>query len=86
MSMALHSSKIAAESVDQFLRKEISRQEMEDNYARKWQKEFATRLQTGRFIQSLFGKTWATGLFINAMKKLPYVTRQLIKHTHGKPF
>jgi menaquinone-9 beta-reductase len=86
MSMALHSSKIAAGIIDQFLQKKISRNEMELNYTKRWKSEFATRLKTGRFIQSLFGKTWMTGLFIETMEKLPSLTRVLIKRTHGKPF
>ncbi|MEO6721481.1 MAG: NAD(P)/FAD-dependent oxidoreductase [Ferruginibacter sp.] len=86
MSMALHSSKIAVEFIHQFLQKKISRGEMEINYTKKWQQEFSGRLSIGRFIQSLFGKTWMTNLFVGAMKRLPAVTKKLIRSTHGDPF
>jgi menaquinone-9 beta-reductase len=86
MSMALHSSKIAAEFIHKFLQKKINRREMETGYTKTWQQEFAGRLRTGRFIQGLFGKTWMTNLFVGVMKRLPAVTKRLIRGTHGKPF
>ncbi len=86
MSMALHSSKIAAGFVDDFLQKNISRKEMEDGYKNKWQKVFAARVKEGMRIQSFFGKKWITNLFIRTMKLLPGITRKIITHTHGQPF
>ena len=86
MSMALHSSKIAVEFINQFLQQTITRQQMENEYAKKWQQVFSKRLSTGRFIQSLFGKSWTTDLFVGLMKRFPFVTRQLIKNTHGESF
>ena len=86
MSMALHSSKIAAGFINQFLQGNKTRQQMENEYAKKWQQVFSKRLSTGRVIQSLFGKSWTTDLFVGLMKRLPFVTRQLIKNTHGESF
>lgn len=86
MSMALHSSKIAFEKIDKFLKKEISREEMEKQYEVEWNKIFSNRLQTGRIIQSLFGKIWLTNAFISTMKYFPFFIRRLIRSTHGKPF
>ncbi len=56
MSIAFHTSKIAFEQIDSFLKGNISRKEMENNYTTKWQKEFASRLRTGRINPILFWK------------------------------
>lgn len=86
MSMALHSSKLASNNISNFLQKKINRLQLENAYSEDWQKTFGKRVQTGRIIQQLFGKTWVTNLFISIMKKLPFFTTQLIKQTHGEEF
>jgi menaquinone-9 beta-reductase len=86
MSMALHGSKIAAAFVNDFLKGKINREQMEINYTKEWKKIFSTRLFTGRVVQQLFGKPWGTNIFIQVMKLMPFVTRQIIRLTHGKPF
>ncbi len=86
MSMALHGSKIAAALVNDFLNGKISRELLELNYIKEWDKTFSARLFTGRVIQQCFGKAWGTNLFIQIMKLMPFVTRMLIRQTHGKPF
>ncbi len=86
MSMALHSSKIAGEIINDFLQQKISRQQMETNYQNHWQQLFAKRLNAGRLIQRLFGKIWATNIFISILKRCPKLTAKLIKQTHGEPF
>lgn len=86
MSMALHSSKIAAAFADDFLQNRISRKEMEQQYKNSWQKAFASRVKEGMRIQSFFGKKWLTNLFVSTMKMLPGLTRKIITHTHGQPF
>ena len=86
MSMAMHGSKIAAELIDEFLNKKISRSELENNYCANWKKIFEKRLRTGRIIQRFFGKIWMTNLFVRTMKVIPPLTRWVIKQTHGEPF
>ena len=86
MSMALHASKIASGFIHEFLSGKISRAEMEEGYSKKWRSTFAKRLQAGRWIQSMFGKVWITNFFIGLMKKMPGLTRVLIKKTHGESF
>jgi flavin-dependent dehydrogenase len=86
MSMALHSAKIVTPLIDQFLRGNISRTVLEDDYCRQWKQLFEKRLRTGRMIQKLFGRKWVTNVFISIMKKFPALTRKLIRQTHGKPF
>ena len=86
MSMALHSSKMTAIVIDDFLQNNISRKELENIYTKNWQHIFGKRIRTGRIIQQLFGKIWVTNLFISLMKRLPFLTGKLIKKTHGQPF
>jgi flavin-dependent dehydrogenase len=86
MSMALHGSKIAAGFIYRFLKGEISRELMENDYTREWRSAFYKRLRTGRWIQSFFGKVWMTNFFISFLKIFPSLTKALIKRTHGYPF
>ena len=86
MSMAMHASKIAAEQILKFLEGTISRQTMEQEYAKKWNKLFANRLRTGRMLQRLFDSQWLTTLIIRLGRTFPSVIRSLIKQTHGDPF
>ena len=86
MSMALHGSKIAASFIHSFLSEEISREEMESAYTSQWKLIFGKRLQTGRWIQAMFGKVWVTNFFISILKKSNVLTKMLIRQTHGDPF
>jgi len=86
MSMAMHSSKIAAECVHLFLKKIISRNDMENMYLNKWKKEFEKRLSSGRLIQKMFGKEKVTNLFIGAVKHFPFIINRIVRSTHGKEF
>lgn len=86
MSMALHGSKIAALLIDDFFMDKINRQQLEYEYSKTWKKNFEKRLQYGRRIQTLFGKIWTTNMFVAVMKRLPFITKQLIRQTHGDPF
>ncbi len=86
MSMALHSSKIAFENINSFLKKEITRQKMESQFVFQWQKAFKSRLRNGRMIQKLFGKAKTTNFFIGVIKYFPSLIRKMIKMTHGKEF
>lgn len=86
MSMALHSSKIAFDSIDLFLAQKITREEMENRYASQWQQEFSSRLRNGRMIQKLFGKVTLTNFFVKSIKHFPFLIQQMIRATHGREF
>jgi flavin-dependent dehydrogenase len=86
MSMAMHASKLLYNQLLAVFYKKQNITNAKHTYNQQWQKQFATRLKTGRLIQSLFGKPFATNALINTFKKIPFATRQLIKLTHGKPF
>jgi len=86
MSMALHGSKIYFQWLQKYFDKQITRSDMENGYMQEWHRHFHTRLQTGRMVQSLFGKELMTNVFINAIKPFPGFISYLIRKTHGQPF
>jgi menaquinone-9 beta-reductase len=86
MSLALHSSKIAARHIDSFLKNLISRRQLEENYTREWQKQFAGRLKTGRILQGFFGDVRLSNFFVSMFRVLPFLSKTVIKKTHGQPF
>jgi flavin-dependent dehydrogenase len=86
MSMALHGSKLAAKAIQGFLDDRLSREAMEDQYAKTWHSHFSSRLRTGRRIQRLFGKKWITNAFVGIAKSSPFLVNSLIRKTHGKTF
>ena len=86
MSMALHASKIAFECMDQFLRGETERHEMEQEYTDRWNRKFRRRLQAGRILQGFFGKEVLSNLMVRSLKPFPGVISWLISKTHGEPF
>ena len=86
MSMALHASKIAAEQIQEFLEKKLSREEMERNYTNRWNKLFANRMKAGRVLQKLMLNRWLISLTIGIGKVFPGILRFMIRQTHGRPF
>ncbi len=86
MSMAMQSGKIAFQNIRMFLNGQISRQTMEENYARQWQKTFGRRMFVGRNIQKLFGNNYTTSQFLKLMQAVPSLSNYLIRQTHGRAF
>ncbi len=86
MSMAMHASKLAFELITRFLNNEISRVQLEENYVKMWNKQFAQRISAGAFLQHTFGKEKLTNLSIRFLSNFPKLTSRLIALTHGKPF
>lgn len=86
MSMAFHSAALAADCLEPFLKGAIGREEMEQEYQRRWDRHFKRRLRAGRAIQSMFGNVKVTGFFLGLLRVLPFLKRPLIRMTHGKSF
>lgn len=83
MSMALFSSKIAAELIQQRLAGTITRAQLENSYVHEWKQAFGRRLLAGRVIQSLFGKEWLTNKTIGFLKHFPRLVSRIVRQTHG---
>jgi flavin-dependent dehydrogenase len=86
MSIALHTSKIGFQLIHRFLRGEIDRFQLEKEYKRQWRHHFAQRLQAGRTLQQFFGSTILSNFFVGVFKAAPFLSKPVIRMTHGKPF
>ena len=86
MSMALHASKIAAEQILDFLKNKISRDELENNYSKQWNKLFSGRMRAGRILQKLMLNNWLISFTISVGKIFPRIIKFMIRRTHGQPF
>lgn len=86
MSMAMHSSKIAASLIKAHLQGKVTFSELKHQYVKQWKNEFEKRMMTGRFIQKLFGGVFTTNIFISFLKLFPALTSVIIKKTHGSSF
>lgn len=86
MSMALHSSKILAELINEHLNGKIGFDVMCQLYTKRWKAIFGRRVKTGRTVQRFLGRTTITSAFISILNLFPILSKALIKSTHGKPF
>lgn len=86
MSMALLSSKIAATLLTQYLNRELTLAQLQQQYAQQWQKQFGARLAAGRLLQRFFGREVLSNLFVQTFHAAPFLAKSIIKKTHGAPF
>ncbi len=87
MAMAIHSSKILADVIIPFMKRENpEREAMESAYRKAWKAQFAFRLSSGRKIQQLFGHPAFSRLAVRIGQYTPPVARYLMSKTHGVPF
>lgn len=86
MSMALHSSKLAAGFAGSYLNGMCTRKEMEVSYTAAYNAQFGRRLKAGRFLQRFFGRELITSSFVGLLKAVPFLAKPIIKNTHGRPF
>lgn len=82
MAMAIQAGKLAAEA----LINNDSRAEIELYYTTHWKQIFERRLYVGRNVQALFGAKSASRFTRHLIAHVPFLAKQIIKNTHGKPF
>lgn len=82
MAIAIHAGKLAAEAILQG----ENQLEIESIYQNSWNSIFANRLKLGRNVQQLFGSSFTSKITRNLMEHVPFIAKQIIKNTHGKPF
>ncbi len=85
MAMAIHSAKLASESVSNFIENKISRNQMENEYFKKWNYNFKNRLKIGRLLGTLLQKEKLANLILKILLVFPFLLPIIIKKTHGKP-
>ncbi|MFY0671964.1 MAG: NAD(P)/FAD-dependent oxidoreductase [Bacteroidia bacterium] len=86
MSMAMHASKLASEEVVKFLAGKATRDQMEANYTKLWQKHFGKRVKRARKYQNMFFKENLVSSVMSAANVVPFVGKLMVKSTHGKSF
>ncbi len=86
MALAIHAAKIVSELVKEYMDGNLTREQLEINYSKKWTSLFANRLWAGRQIQRLFGDDWTSNLAVNLMRTSKPIAELIIRKTHGVSF
>ena len=69
-----------------FFSRHTNKKHLIQAYQHAWNNQFNLRIQSGYYLQSLFGKKNTTHLVLKTLDKLPVSTQKIIKLTHGTPF
>lgn len=86
MAMAIHSAKLAAESILKHYRKEgFDRINIEKAYMRKWDLNFRSRMKTGRILQKVLLNPALAEISQNLVKQFPALLPAIVAKTHGNP-
>lgn len=86
MAMAVHSAKLVAELLEQFFDGTIkTRQELEKKYIEAWDFHFKKRLDAGRMIARILGKSIISENLMKLLVHFPSLLPKIITRTHGKP-
>ena len=85
MAMAIHGAKIASEMVIRFYAGQLTREELETEYAKTWKNIFNSRLAAGRIFSEVLQKEKLASMLTDAMLLFPQVFPALVRQTHGRP-
>lgn len=86
MAMAIRSAQLFSELfLKAFQKSDFDRNNLEKEYSNHWQKEFGSRLKTGRFIQRILMNPLSSKLGFSMAKSIPSLIPKLIEKTHGSP-
>ncbi|QED39062.1 NAD(P)/FAD-dependent oxidoreductase [Antarcticibacterium arcticum] len=86
MAMAIHSAKLAAESIlKHFKPSNFNREAMEKEYINKWDDAFSGRLETGRLLQKVLMHSSLAEISRHTLNIFPDLLPHIIKKTHGNP-
>jgi hypothetical protein len=69
-----------------FLNGQIDRKDLNKIYTEKWQDNFEKRIKVGFYLQKLFGRNILTNISISTLKYLPFISKKIIRLTHGDKF
>ncbi len=85
MAMAIHSAKLASESIlENFNEGNFDRRNIEKRYIKYWRKNFRSRLRMGRFLQRILLNSWMAGISQMIIYNFPSILPAIISKTHGK--
>jgi flavin-dependent dehydrogenase len=86
MAMAIQSARLLTAEAIPFVQGTVTRAQMEEQYRKRWDDEFAIRLWRGRQIQKLFGRELTSRIAVSLVMNIPPLARSIVKNTHGRPF
>lgn len=86
MSMGMNASFLLYGLLLDYLDGRISRAELEQQYTHAWRRLLLLRITAGRLIHQFFGRPALTTLAIRFLKRIPGLTNQVLKLTHGKSY
>ncbi|MDL5512819.1 NAD(P)/FAD-dependent oxidoreductase [Arenibacter sp. M-2] len=85
MAMAIHSAKIASESIHGYFKNGGNdRLQLESDYETQWKHTFAKRLWLGRQLQAVMLSPKLSNLAMGILTNSPYIVDKMIKRTHGQ--
>ena len=85
MGMAIRSSQLASQLIIDYLKGKIkTREKLEKEYVRRWERTFSFRLKAGHAIAYLFRQDWLAPKLLVLLRWFPFLVPQIIKMTHGK--
>ncbi len=84
MAMAIHSAKIASEAIIKYYKEDgLDRSNLEEDYERRWDINFRSRLQTGRILQKVLLNPSLAAISQLSVNLFPSLLSGIIKKTHG---
>ncbi|MGY5849399.1 NAD(P)/FAD-dependent oxidoreductase [Salegentibacter sp. F14] len=84
MAMAIHSAKIAAEVILAQKKERFRRENMEEEYVKRWNSCFRKRLQAGRMLQNILLNPSLAEVSHRLVKNIPSLLPTIISQTHGR--
>lgn len=86
MAMAIQSAQMISCLISKYYHgMERTREELELMYAKRWKKQFGTRLRTGRILQKVLLNPNLQSIAYGFVKICPWIVPIIINKTHGKP-
>lgn len=83
MAMAIHSAKIASESLLKHLQLKTDRKDLEREYVAAWKTQFHRRMMVGKWLQKILLNESFTSISQSIITKMPFLLPAIIKQTHG---
>ncbi len=84
MAMAIHSAKIASESIlENYDCISTKQNKIQEDYEKEWKKEFRSRLHSGRILQKILLNPNLAEVSQYVVKKFPSLLPKIISRTHG---
>ncbi|MBC7451128.1 MAG: NAD(P)/FAD-dependent oxidoreductase [Cytophagales bacterium] len=86
MSMAMKASKLLAQLLASYFKGTITKATLIQTYNHAWNHSFSARIQSGYYLQYLFGRRQMTHMTLKVLDVFPALTHKIISLTHGNTF